>query len=73
MKPPSLGEGVRAVPRLCIIYPGIFLTTEEKSRKTVSQVTEGRSVMREVHLAPGPSMTPLYFTVITTNARETGV
>jgi len=23
------GRGVRAVPRLCILYPGICLTTEE--------------------------------------------
>jgi len=28
---------VRAVPRLCIEYPGICLTTEEKSRKSLSQ------------------------------------
>jgi len=25
---------VRAVPRLCVLYPGICLTTEEKYRKT---------------------------------------
>jgi hypothetical protein len=25
---------VRAVPRLCELYPGICLTTEEKERKT---------------------------------------
>jgi hypothetical protein len=32
------GGGVRAVPRLCIIlYPGICLTTEEKSWKNLSQ------------------------------------
>jgi len=24
------GRGVRAVPRLCIVYPGICLSTEEK-------------------------------------------
>ena len=29
---------VRAVPRLCGIYPGICLTTEEKARKNLSQV-----------------------------------
>jgi hypothetical protein len=27
---------VRAVPRLCELYPGICLTTEEKSRKNLS-------------------------------------
>jgi hypothetical protein len=29
---------VRAVPRLCGIYPGICLTTEKKTRKDLSQV-----------------------------------
>ena len=24
----------RAMPRLCVLYPGICLTTEEKARKT---------------------------------------
>jgi len=28
---------VQAVPRLCWFYPGIFLTTEEKARKNLSQ------------------------------------
>jgi hypothetical protein len=28
---------VRAVPCLCGLYPGIFLTTEEKARKNLSQ------------------------------------
>jgi hypothetical protein len=28
---------VRAVPRLCELYPGFSLTTEEKARKTLSQ------------------------------------
>jgi hypothetical protein len=28
---------VRAVPRLCELYPGICLTTEEKARTTLSQ------------------------------------
>jgi hypothetical protein len=28
---------VRAVPRLCGFYPGICLTTEEKSRKNLNQ------------------------------------
>ena len=28
---------MRAVPRLCEFYPGICLTTEEKSRKNLSQ------------------------------------
>jgi len=31
------GRGMRAVPWLCIVYPGICLTTEEKSRKNLSQ------------------------------------
>jgi hypothetical protein len=28
---------VRAVPRLCELYPGICFTTEEKARKNLSQ------------------------------------
>jgi hypothetical protein len=28
--------GVRAVPRLCELYPGICLTAEEKARKNLS-------------------------------------
>ena len=28
---------VRAVPRLCELYPGICLTTEEKARENLSQ------------------------------------
>jgi len=36
------GRGVRAVPRLCIEYPGIRLTTEENHGKPV-RVTEWRS------------------------------
>ena len=28
---------MRAVPRLCGFYPGIFLTTEQKARKNLSQ------------------------------------
>ena len=28
---------MRAVPRLCELYPGICLTTEEKARKYLSQ------------------------------------
>ena len=28
---------VRAVPRLCDLYPGICLTTEEKARENLSQ------------------------------------
>jgi hypothetical protein len=30
---------VRAVPRLGELYPGICLTTEEKARKNLSQVS----------------------------------
>jgi hypothetical protein len=33
---PDLGK-VRAVPRICELYPGICLTTEEKARKNPSQ------------------------------------
>ena len=32
----NLGR-VRAVPRLCELYPGFCLTTEEKARKNLSQ------------------------------------
>jgi len=43
---------VRAVPRLCGLYPGICLTTEEKARKNLSQgsrrVPAGTAA--EVHL-----------------------
>jgi hypothetical protein len=28
---------VRSVPRLCALYPVIFLTTEEKARKNLSE------------------------------------
>jgi len=31
------GKGVWAVPRRCIVYPGICLTTDEKSWKNLSQ------------------------------------
>jgi len=31
------GRVVRAVPLLCIVYPGICLTTEEITRKNLSQ------------------------------------
>jgi hypothetical protein len=32
---------VRAVPRLCKLYPGICLTPEEKARKILSQGNRG--------------------------------
>jgi hypothetical protein len=32
----SLGR-VGAVPRLCVVYPGICITTEEKARKNLSE------------------------------------
>jgi hypothetical protein len=35
----SLGIA-RAVPRLCVVYPGICLTTEEKAGKNLSQGRE---------------------------------
>ena len=34
---------MRAVPRLCEFYPGICLTTEEKTRKNLSQVKKNLS------------------------------
>jgi hypothetical protein len=37
-KSPCLGAGVRSVLRLCFIYPGIHLTTEQKSPKYLAQV-----------------------------------
>jgi hypothetical protein len=36
VKPPCL-ERVRAVSRLCVLYPGVRLTTEEKHGKDISQ------------------------------------
>jgi len=35
---------VRAVPRLCVLYPGICVTTEEKARKNFSQGRRRMSV-----------------------------
>ena len=35
---------VRAVPRVCELYPGICLTTEEKARKNLSQGSRRVSV-----------------------------
>ena len=37
VRPSRLGEEKRAVPRLCILDPGIWLTTQGKSRKNLSQ------------------------------------
>ena len=37
VRPSRLGEGMLAVPRLCILDPGICLTTEGKSPKKLSQ------------------------------------
>ena len=42
---------VRAVPRLCELYPGICLTTEEKARKkTLSQGSLVASPLRLLHV-----------------------
>jgi hypothetical protein len=41
---------VRAVPRLCEFYPGIYLTTEEKARKTLSQGKKNLSQVKK-HLS----------------------
>jgi hypothetical protein len=35
---------VRAMPRLCQLYPGICLTTEEKARKSLSDSREKRVI-----------------------------
>ena len=41
MRPPRLGVGVRAVPRLCIkLCPAIHLTTEENHGKTSVRAAE---------------------------------
>ena len=47
---------MRAVPRLCEFYPGIYLTTEEKARKNLiqgkknlSQVTKNLSQSTFTH------------------------
>jgi len=38
---------VRAVPRLCECYPGIYLTTEEKARKNLSQGKKNLSQVKK--------------------------
>ena len=38
---------MRAVTRLCKFYPGIYLTTEEKSRKNLSQGKENLSPVKK--------------------------
>ena len=38
MKPPHVGEGRRAEPRVCIENPAICLINEEKSRKNLSKI-----------------------------------
>jgi len=38
---------VRAVPRLCEFYPGIYLTTEEKAQKNLSQVKKNLSQVKK--------------------------
>jgi hypothetical protein len=57
VRPPCLGSGrMQAVPRLCIVYPGICLTTEENHGKPQSGYPKGVRLMsakaiRLVHLA----------------------
>jgi hypothetical protein len=42
VKPPRL-RGVRSVPQLCVLYPGIWLTSEDKSTgKTPVRLVEMR-------------------------------
>jgi hypothetical protein len=54
-----LGRGVRAVPRLNIVYPGICLTTEENhgksqgSRKVLGSLAL-RLLVRSTHYHPTP-------------------
>jgi len=38
---------MRTVPRLCEVYPGICLTTEEKARKNRSQGSRRMPVSKE--------------------------
>jgi hypothetical protein len=38
---------VRAVPRLCEFYPGIFLTTEERERENLSQGKKNPSKVKK--------------------------
>jgi hypothetical protein len=38
---------MRAVPRLCELYPGICLTTEEKHGKTSVRVAEEHPLKKE--------------------------
>jgi hypothetical protein len=40
---------LRAVPRLCELYPGICLTTEEKARKTLIQDSRRVPVDKQKH------------------------
>ena len=35
---------VRAVPRLCKLYPGVCLTTEEKARKNLSGYPNNKNI-----------------------------
>jgi hypothetical protein len=44
---------VRAVPRLCVLYPGICLTTEEKARKNHTQGSRRMPVGTIKYLAKG--------------------
>jgi len=59
--PRAWGSWVRAVSRLCIIYPGICLTTETESRKNLSQGNRkalgwsGPDTIRLVDWPAGPS------------------
>ena len=52
MKPPRLGAGVRAVPRLFSEYPGICLSTEENHGKPQSgnRLALGNSVPKAIRL-----------------------
>jgi hypothetical protein len=40
---------MRAVPRLCELYPGICLTTEEKAQKTSVRLAEELPENKQTH------------------------
>jgi len=49
VKPPRQGGGVQAVPRLCIVYPGICLTTEDNHGKLLSGKPKGAPLISTKH------------------------
>jgi hypothetical protein len=51
---------MRAVPRLCEFYPGIWLTTEEKARKNLSQVKKNLNQEYSIHITKTPTRMYIY-------------